>query len=75
MVKDPSRYFYVCDGRVLKSLKDLKEALKDMPDDIYNYHASRDDFAKWVEGVLRKKTLAKKISGVDKKKALKALKG
>ena len=75
MVKDPSKYFYVCDGSVLKSLADLKKALKNMPEDVYVYHSSRDDFAKWVEGVLRKKALAKKINGADRKNALKALKG
>ncbi|MBN2518028.1 MAG: hypothetical protein JXB14_04230 [Candidatus Altiarchaeota archaeon] len=73
MIKDSSKYFYICDGKVLKSLGDLKKALASMPDDVYNYHASRDDFAKWVAGVLNKKALAKKISGANKQQALQAL--
>jgi len=70
---DPNKYFYVCDGSVLKGLGDLKAALKTMPDDVYNYHASRDDWAKWIEGVYGKKDLAKRASGADKNRLIKLL--
>jgi len=72
-ITDPNKYFYVCDGTVLKSLGDLKKALKTMPDDVYNYHAGRDDWANWITGVFEKKDLAKKASGADKGKLMKLL--
>jgi hypothetical protein len=70
---NPEKYFYVCDGTVLKSLKDLKKAVKEMPDGVYAYHLERDDFSKWVGGVIKNAALAKKLSGADKKKAMRAL--
>ena len=69
MVKDSSKYFYVCDGSVLSGLGDLKKAIKTMPEDVYNYHAQRDDWSKWVLGVVKNKDLASKLSGADMKKA------
>lgn len=70
-ISDPNKYFYVCDGSVLKSLGELKKALKTMPDDVYNYHAGRNDWASWIDGVLGKKDLAKKATGADRKKLMK----
>lgn len=70
---DPSKYFYVCDGSVLTSLDDLKKALKAMPDSVYSEHAGRNDWAKWVEEVLGKKALARKLTGADRKAAIAAL--
>jgi hypothetical protein len=73
VIEDPNKYFYVCDGSVVKSMSELKKALKSMSDDVYNYHASRDDWAKWIEGVFGDKSLAKKASGAGKDKLMKAL--
>jgi hypothetical protein len=73
MAIEPSKYFYVCDGSVLKSLKGLKAALKTMPDDVYNYHAGRDDWAKWIEGVFGDADLAQQAKGADKKGLAKLL--
>lgn len=69
-ITDPSKYFYVCDGTVLKSLGDLRKALKTMSDGVYNDHASRDDWAKWVAEVVGDTALAKRLSGADRKKAI-----
>jgi hypothetical protein len=66
MAIDASKYFYVCDGSVLKSLAELKAALKTMPDDVYNYHAGRNDWANWIEFVFGKKQLADKAKGKSK---------
>jgi hypothetical protein len=70
---NPEKYFYVCDGTVLKSLKDLKKAVKEMPDGVYAYHLERDDFSKWVGGVIKNAALAKKLSGAERQKAMKVL--
>jgi len=63
---DQSKYFYVCDGSVLKSLGELKAALPKMSDDVYNYHAGRGDWANWIEFVFGKKSLADKAKGASK---------
>jgi len=65
-LQDSSKYFYACDGSVLKSLAELKAALKTMPDDVYNYHAGREDWANWIEFVFGKKDLAIRAKGTSK---------
>ncbi|MDR3559452.1 MAG: hypothetical protein P4L62_01325 [Candidatus Pacebacteria bacterium] len=56
--------FWVNNGPVLKNLHDLANALETMSDEQYDYHTLRDgnDFARWTEGVLGDKDLAKKIA-------------
>jgi hypothetical protein len=73
MAIEPSKYFYVSDGSVLKSLKELRTALATMPDDVYKYHAGRDDWAKWIREVFGKNDLAEKVSGADKAKLMRML--
>lgn len=68
MIKDPSKYFYVCDGGILKSQAELKAALKKMPEEVYQYHAQRGDWSNWVFGVLGKKALAEKLKKAGTKK-------
>ncbi|PIR47093.1 MAG: hypothetical protein COV07_00800 [Candidatus Vogelbacteria bacterium CG10_big_fil_rev_8_21_14_0_10_45_14] len=55
--------FWVCDGRVLSDLSELGEALGEIEDDIFEYHANekRHDFAQWVEDVLCDGDCAKKL--------------
>lgn len=62
MIKDESKYFYVCDGSVLRSMAEFKVALKKMPKEVYDYHAERGDWSSWVSGVLKKAAVAKKLS-------------
>ncbi len=46
--------FWTTDGRVLKDLNDLQNALATMADPVFGYHVSaqKNDFAEWVEHVL-----------------------
>jgi hypothetical protein len=74
MIKDSGKYFYVSDGTVLRSLAEFEKALEKMSAETYDYHMQRGDFAKWVEEVLKKKTLAKNLSGASRTAAKKALK-
>ena len=74
MIKDESKFFYTCDGTVLRSLAEFKTDLKKMPTKTYNYHKERGDWSNWVAGVLRKKILAKNLAGVSKTKATVLLK-
>ncbi len=46
--------FWLKDGPVLKDMRELCQALKNMDDSIYNHHAAEDknDFSCWVKDVL-----------------------
>jgi len=56
---EPEKSFWLSDGRTLKNLKDLKEALDTMDVEVWNSHvtAEKNDFANWVEGVFGDKQL------------------
>jgi hypothetical protein len=45
--------FRLADGRVLKSVPELLEALKNMEEWVYNHHvnAEKNDFISWMECV------------------------
>ena len=74
MIKNPAKYFYVCDGQVFKGLSDFAKALPNMSDEVYYSHADRGDWSNWVTSIIKNKALAKKLSGADKAKATKLLK-
>ena len=62
---DESQHFYVCDGQVLKSLKELAGSLKsDMSDETFSYHcnAEKNDFAMWILHTMGNKKLSESIS-------------
>jgi hypothetical protein len=72
----PEFYFYLADGRCLKSLSDLAFALGDMEEWVLNHHvnAEKNDFSNWIENIYGDKTLAKKIRRKkDRKGILKLL--
>jgi hypothetical protein len=52
--------FWCCDGRILKNLRDLCDALGGMSDDTFAYHvnAAKNDFHNWVRDVIKDETLA-----------------
>lgn len=55
----PEKSFWLCDGRVFRSMKDLGEALESMDGMVWNYHVTKEknDFANWVEDVFGDKRL------------------
>jgi hypothetical protein len=61
-VPDDKR-FYCADGRVLKNLSELGNALNDMSVETFAHHSSeeRNDFANWVRDVIGDKTLARDL--------------
>jgi hypothetical protein len=63
VINDPSKYFYASNGAVLKSLQELQEFLQEVDYDTFVYHVNsgRNDFANWVNDVLKKKVLSKKL--------------
>jgi len=60
---EPHPYFHLKDGRTLTDLEDLYHALKNMREDIFNYHvnSTKNDFANWVAHSLKKQELANKL--------------
>lgn len=57
------KHFVVSDGRKLKNVKELIEALETMSDDIFSYHVNeaKNDFASWLRDVFSYEHIAKEI--------------
>ncbi len=55
--------FWVCDGKVLKNLQELKVALENMNDDSYRYHVNQEknDFANWIKDIFGEEKLAQQL--------------
>ena len=59
--------FVLHDGRILKNLKELAEALEHMSEEVFRHHAnpSKNDFSNWIAGVLHEKELAEELKSID----------
>jgi hypothetical protein len=55
--------FWLCDGRVVKNIKELEQALRTMSDGTYRYHVngSKNDFYNWIKYVFRDSKIANEI--------------
>lgn len=55
--------FFNADGAIFASLGELCAHIKDMPQEMFNYHCNSQkcDFAEWIEGVLHDSVLAKDL--------------
>ena len=60
----PENYFWLKDGRALKNLQELSDALENMSDDIFNHHVNteKNDFANWIRDIIDNKKLSDKIA-------------
>lgn len=69
-------YFYVSDGGIIKTVKELGEELSLMPDDVYAHHVNseKNDFSSWLENEFGLKDLAAKIKALKQKDAAKVIK-
>lgn len=70
---DESKFFYVCDGQVLRNMKDLAGSLEhDMSDETFKLHCNteKNDFANWLTYALGKPRLSKNISRVKTRKGM-----
>lgn len=65
----PEFYFRLADGRVLKSIPELSDALNDMEDWVFEHHVNddRNDFSNWIKDVYQDKKLASSLSRCKKK--------
>jgi hypothetical protein len=55
--------FWSSDGRYLKSLEELRDALEQMADETFSYHSSENktDFSNWVKDVIGDEKLARDL--------------
>ncbi len=69
----PEEYVFRChDGRILKNMKDLGEALAVMADETFAYHSNSEkkDFSNWVRDVIGDEKLAKDLeNALDRNQA------
>ena len=65
----PEKEFVLNDGRRLKNLKELLEALKTMDENLFKHHVNsvRNDFANWIKYVFKKEFLAERINNAKTK--------
>ncbi|MBI2451789.1 hypothetical protein HYV50_01780 [Candidatus Pacearchaeota archaeon] len=63
---EPARCFWCSDGKIVCNLADLPEALQNMSDETFNYHASneKNDFCNWVHDVIGDKNLAANLKKI-----------
>jgi hypothetical protein len=62
-------YFFLSDGRPIKSIRQLASMLVSMDNGTFSYHANGDknDFANWIKYVIKDAALADSIMGVTDK--------
>lgn len=55
--------FWCCDGRILKSMRELENALTCMADEAFAYHSNgeKTDFGNWVKDVIGDEKLARDL--------------
>ena len=56
--------FRCCDGRVLRDMKELEEALTSMTDETFAYHSNeaKRDFSNWVKDIIGDGKLARDLA-------------
>ncbi len=68
----PNQYFYLSNGKTIKSIDELKKALKTMDEGTFYNHVNeyKSDFAAWAYHVFKDIKLAKKIGMIKNKQEL-----
>ena len=68
LAKVPDEYVFRCqDGRILRDMKELAEALATMTDETFVYHSNveKKDFSNWVRDIIGDEKLAKDLEKVE----------
>jgi len=68
--------FKTCDGRTIRSVRDLGKTLAHMADETFQYHANqyRNDFSQWVKDTIGDEKLARHLGRTtDRKQTLREL--
>jgi hypothetical protein len=73
---NPNHNFFVCNGHVLKNIKELPSALRKMKKDEFEHHVNKEknDFANWIKHVIKDIKLANDLRKIkDKKNTIKKI--
>ncbi len=72
VVQDESQGFRLENGRVLRSVRELRESLPSMEDWIFDHHVGNgyNHFADWIRGVFHDETLYSKVASAHSKQEL-----
>ena len=73
----PEQCFWVNNGPILRNVEELADALQQMNDETYLYHANREknDFSRWIADIFHDQRLANDLlSSRNKESAVKKLK-
>ena len=56
--------FRCCDGRILRNMRELRDALYNIADETYKYHAGTEktDFSNWGRAIIKDEELARDLS-------------
>ena len=68
LAKVPDEYVFRCqDGRILRDMNELAEALATMTDETFVYHSNveKKDFSNWVRDIIGDEKLAKDLEKVE----------
>ena len=73
----PDKAFWVHNGPVLKSVKELLVALRDMSEDTFRHHVNKEknDFATWVSDVYGEAKVATELRASSSRKAVQSILG
>ena len=68
----PDQYFKLDDGTIIKTMKDMVDALEYMDDKTFKRYSNRqkNDFANWAKYVLKNSMLARELSKIKSREEL-----
>lgn len=75
MALKPEQYFWLANGRPVKSLGELSAVLAGIPQSVYDHHvnADKNDFSSWISGVFKGEKLASEIKEAKTPKEMKTI--
>lgn len=65
-------YFYLKDGRIIKSIEELPDSLEIISKDIFEHHVNsyKNDFAKWIYDEFKENSLSSLIGNIKSKEEM-----
>ncbi|MBI4145565.1 FAD-dependent oxidoreductase [Candidatus Woesearchaeota archaeon] len=69
---DSKKYFYLKNGKSLRSIAELAAGIDKLPDDVFNHHVSdkHNDFANWIKDVFNEEHLSEAMRKLRTRKQL-----
>ncbi len=68
---EPELRLWLSDGRIIKNLPELANAMKNMKKNVFNAHVSRNknDFSDWIKDIIKDQELAARVKKMKSSKA------